>query len=449
MTKDTRLTRGDLDLSEPIEEGEDWRSDDLRHYRSASGAVTITPGGIDIPVLESTGCFVWSNPPLSWRFEIMTPEGNQSGVALNPVADGDCSTPAFRTSGLDTKPQLVTRRVPVRLRSNLGSLLSKPVLGRVSMATLLTLLVSCGAGPQTASVVEAPPVAAEVQLSRERPLALWEVSREGLEASWLFGTCHTGVLLEEALPESRRVLVEQASLFVMEVDSATLDVNVIRQQLMLPEGQTMETILGPETWRELTEQIELAPEAAEALNQMHPFALYGMVVNQMASQDGEVSQEGFVPMDFVLSELASANEVESAFLETMDEQMALFLGIEMAFWTRGIDTLISPEGRQEMRDTMGQALDICRTGDPSNFLEANEDLEGSAREFNERLINERNENWIAPLETYFQQGGVFVAVGGAHLVGDASVVALLQARGWTVEQQTGITVDRHTSSDVP
>ena len=100
-----------------------------------------------------------------------------------------------------------------------------------------------------------------------------------------------------------------------------------------------------------------------------------------------------------------------------------------------------------MHSTVQRSSSPHKCGDPSGFLELSADLEGSDKAFNDRLLRVRNENWIEPLDGYFQRGGVFAAVGAGHLFGEFSVPSLLEAEGWTVEQQTGITVDRQAARD--
>ena len=90
-----------------------------------------------------------------------------------------------------------------------------------------------------------------VKFTPERPIMLWKVTRDGLEPSWLFGTCHAGVMLEESLPESNIPLVEEASLFVSEVDTSEVNMFAMPEELFLPEGQTVESLLGQEVWKEL------------------------------------------------------------------------------------------------------------------------------------------------------------------------------------------------------
>ena len=54
----------------------------------------------------------------------------------------------------------------------------------------------------------------------------------------------------------------------------------------------------------------------------------------------------------------------------------------------------------------------------------------------QRLLVERNRNWVEPVEACLKEKtACFVVVGAAHLVGPDSLVALLRKKGHSVEQQ--------------
>ena len=53
----------------------------------------------------------------------------------------------------------------------------------------------------------------------------------------------------------------------------------------------------------------------------------------------------------------------------------------------------------------------------------------------QRLITERNKNWLLEIEPILNRPGTtLVVVGALHLVGSESVVELLQEQGYTVKQ---------------
>ena len=59
-----------------------------------------------------------------------------------------------------------------------------------------------------------------------------------------------------------------------------------------------------------------------------------------------------------------------------------------------------------------------------------------SQELYQKLLVERNENWIAPIETCLKENsGCIVVVGAAHLIGPHGVPTLLQKKGYKVEQK--------------
>ena len=54
-------------------------------------------------------------------------------------------------------------------------------------------------------------------------------------------------------------------------------------------------------------------------------------------------------------------------------------------------------------------------------------------EDNERLVFERNANWVKAMPDIMRQAPTFFAVGAAHLCGDRGVLRMLEKEGYKVE----------------
>ena len=56
-------------------------------------------------------------------------------------------------------------------------------------------------------------------------------------------------------------------------------------------------------------------------------------------------------------------------------------------------------------------------------------------ELQEKMLDERNRNWLAPIEKFIHSGeDTLVVVGAAHLVGKNGLIELLKVRGYKLEQ---------------
>ena len=53
----------------------------------------------------------------------------------------------------------------------------------------------------------------------------------------------------------------------------------------------------------------------------------------------------------------------------------------------------------------------------------------------QRLLVDRNKDWLPKIEALFsRKGRAFVVVGAAHLVGPDGLLAMLKAKGYAIEQ---------------
>jgi uncharacterized protein YbaP (TraB family) len=122
------------------------------------------------------------------------------------------------------------------------------------------------------------------------------------------------------------------------------------------------------------------------------------------------------------------------FLETAEQQIEAIAGgseadqIQMLVATLGeTDTLA------EMVDSMVAAW---LEGTPEVVADIFfADLGAYGDAFMDRLITQRNENWVAQIETMLANNEeAFLVVGAGHLVGPTSVVTLLEQKGFSSER---------------
>jgi uncharacterized protein YbaP (TraB family) len=78
------------------------------------------------------------------------------------------------------------------------------------------------------------------------------------------------------------------------------------------------------------------------------------------------------------------------------------------------------------------------TGDADTLAalsRAGMDDEPELLEFYRRMNQERNEKWLETIEGFLRDDKVYlVVVGALHLAGDGSLIELLRARGYSLDQ---------------
>ena len=88
---------------------------------------------------------------------------------------------------------------------------------------------------------------------------------------------------------------------------------------------------------------------------------------------------------------------------------------------------------------MGKLRDLARAWAAGDVASLEKELLSAfdkSPEIYDRLLVERNRNWLPDVDTCLQQNaGCFIVVGAAHLVGPDGLPALLAKRGYRVTQQ--------------
>ena len=276
----------------------------------------------------------------------------------------------------------------------------------------------------------------------ERPLLMWEVRREGIETSHLFGTCHVGVSADELLPMARRGALSEADWFVMEMDPGSLVKWMMEGRGAAAEGERLPDLVGEQRWGEALDRLG-AREVEEQVATMHPFFALQMLAshvqaNERGAKAGGTMLQGSV--DLELRTLAMLEGVPNAWLETIDAQLDVFSALTAEDYAEALDSLGEPGGAAKAQGVQMALADRCRTGDVAGLEEVIAQSESENRDFAYKLLGERNRRWVDVLEEQFAKGSSFVAAGVAHFVGEGSVIASLRERGYTVNRLSGRTV---------
>src|SRR5690606_16767093 len=121
-------------------------------------------------------------------------------------------------------------------------------------------------------------------------------------------------------------------------------------------------------------------------------------------------------------------------LETLAYQFDRLDGLSSALQEQSLEVMLADIDSQV--DNVETMIAAWRKGDTATLERLLSEGTQEAPEIRERLLVERNRNWIPHIEKCLAADDkCFVVVGAAHLVGPDSVVALLKEAGYTVEQR--------------
>lgn len=253
---------------------------------------------------------------------------------------------------------------------------------------------------------------------------LWRVTSDSGAVSHLLGSYHIGTDFSglDPLPPSVRDAFEQSDTIVLEAD---VDPSKLPpEQLFMKAPNGLRKQLTTEQWDKLVSIAGMPPQALEHLKPWIVWSILTVKLTPGATEYG---------MDRRFGILADAYEKDRQHLETINEQIELLSGL---FAAEDIAEILDND--QEVEAGARQAMQVFRSGKAQSIHDfmpeyADEEIPADVLD---KLLVQRNHNWVKTLEpTLRADGGLLVVVGTGHLLGPQSVVELLANKeGLTVER---------------
>ena len=272
---------------------------------------------------------------------------------------------------------------------------------------------------------------------------LWRVSRGNEPPSYIFGTLHlsdprltalAGMLVERIRKASILVIetTEVSSLGVGRTNARSRE--QFRESLQAPRSRRPGTLLDPEDHESLVALARdrgLPPSAARKWKA----SALALLLDQPRCAAAAAEKQPY--LDALVAQTARSAGVEIVGLETLAEQFGIFDGLpaetERALLMSvlrqapyGASSVESQIARFLARDA-GGVIALMRLGPTPETPESR-----TPPEFLDRLLASRTARMAERVQPILERGNAFVAIGIAHLPGEAGLVATLRRAGWTV-----------------
>lgn len=266
--------------------------------------------------------------------------------------------------------------------------------------------------------------------SEDRAL-FWRVDSEQATV-YLLGSIHFADESFYPLREEIEQAFDASETLVVEVDVNSPKSMARFQDLMQSNGyysgnETLKDHLSKKTYQQLQDYLkELAIPPALVEKQKPGIVVLTLAAIQ-AQQAGLKPEQG-IDLHF-LSKIKNDKKILA--LESMDEQLRIFLDIEDA------DLLLqdSFHSLEMVEEEMERLVNAWKQGDEKAMHQLLfEDIvneNAAIRSLYERLYFQRNIKMTNSIKGYLKQKGqYFVVVGAGHLIGDKGIVRLLQNAGY-------------------
>ena len=282
------------------------------------------------------------------------------------------------------------------------------------------LLVSC------ASHAAAPAVQHNAAASRFDHGLLWKIETPGAKPSYLFGTIHIDDPRVTALPPPVGKALDGSDRFVMEAVLDNDSLAQMAQAMYFDDDRTLEQVVGKDLYAVTLKALDARGIQNANVEKQKPWAVM-MLLSMPAPKTGEF-------LDMVLETRATKQNKPVAGLETMAEQIAVFDDLSMpdqiALLKEAVRT--GPDLEKDYGELIRAYLarDLRTLAEISDKHEPDEDR--LYRTVTDRLLTQRNTRMRQRMAPFLKQGNAFIAVGAAHLAGEAGLLNLLEQAGYRV-----------------
>jgi uncharacterized protein YbaP (TraB family) len=291
--------------------------------------------------------------------------------------------------------------------------LSRPLFRRVAVAMSLALL-------------------ATAQAAQAKTFA-WKATGKG-GTIYLVGSIHMMSDSFYPLNPALEATFKDSDLLVEEVDMAEMSDPMTQMSMltrgMLPSNQSLDKVVSPATLALVRKATADMGASSAPLMRFKPWML------SIALQGMELVKAGFNPalgldQHFYDQAIEAGRPVQG--LETVEYQISRFDEMTMEQQDKMLaETLKELATETTSINTLG---DAWKAGDAAAIERITlADIKSDPVMY-QRLLVERNKNWMPKLEALFsRKGKALVVVGAAHLVGPDGLLAMLKARGYAIEQ---------------
>jgi uncharacterized protein YbaP (TraB family) len=255
---------------------------------------------------------------------------------------------------------------------------------------------------------------------------LWEISGNSLtKTSYLYGTIH--MTCDATLDKNVQKALDDTKLLVLEIDMDDPSMQATMMKgVYMKDNTSIKDLVSAEEYVLLSKFIqEQMGMPLDALATMKPFFLTAMFYPKLLGCPVE-------SYEAALMKVAHDQEEEVLGLETVEEQLSVFDAIP--YKDQAADLLSSAQDNLAYdTNSFKKLMELYNSANIEGMITMMEDDKNrSTSKHMDKMLNNRNNNWISKIEDHAKIQPTFFGVGAAHLAGEEGVIKLLRKAGYTV-----------------
>ena len=266
-------------------------------------------------------------------------------------------------------------------------------------------------------------------VSATNAASVWKVTSSSGATIYLGGSVHALRSQDYPLPPQYSHALDASKVMALEVDEKAVNESSrsISKSGEYPRNDSLKNHVDPRTYAYLRKIFGLLGVSEEKFSRYRPWYLALML-----ESSGAQGRSLDLGVERYLIRRANSKHKTVVGLETAREHAQVFSGLTDR---QGEAYLLLEFIPRSQGITSAETMQAWRKGDADAVADEFHDAFRDFPSLAERLLDNRNRNWIPKIENYLQNGNsCFVVVGAAHLGGANGLIALLKGRGYTIEQ---------------
>jgi uncharacterized protein YbaP (TraB family) len=258
---------------------------------------------------------------------------------------------------------------------------------------------------------------------------LWRIEGGGAQPSHVFGTIHVSDKRVAQIPPAVNRALDEARSLSIEVGLDPANLIALASRMVFTDGRDLPGVAGPELYGKTAALTASLGIPEPALKLFRPWAI-ALLLSVPQQNPSEI-------LDYVLAAAARAQGKPVHELETMEEQVGVFEGMQES------DQIVllrqAVENYGQMPRVIERMIEAYIARDLAAMSRLSDEMAGNSTELkrlnemiNRRLLVERNLRMAERIHGRLREGNALFALGALHLHGAQGVLAQLERRGWRV-----------------
>ncbi len=256
---------------------------------------------------------------------------------------------------------------------------------------------------------------------------LWKISGNGLEQpSFLFGTIH--ITCDATIESDVKKALDETSQVVLEIDMDDPSMQAkMMQGMYMRDNKTLKDLVSEDDYKAIDTMFKKhLGVSVQMLQNTKPFFLTASLYPKLI----DCPMQSF---EMEILKIAKEQNEEVKGLETIEDQLNLFDEIPYEDQVKDLVRSAKDDLAYD-KSTFAEMLKVYKDENITKMIDmVSDENYSSTAKYQDKLLDNRNKNWIPKIGEYASEQSTFFGVGAGHLAGKNGVIRLLRKEGYIVE----------------